>query len=245
MCYSTKYYKDAIYVGEVMKKDHNTTLKNIQSFIRQGLGIDIHYKGFKIYEGNWKNGLPQGEGLEYRENGTVNYKGSWLNGEKNGYGKQLLQNGKIRYKGQFLKNTYFGFGSLFFIQKDPLIYIIEYEGEWQYGERNGFGKEYRNSNDKGISRRIKDEVNLKYLGHFKDDVFNGNGLEFWENGKVCIMSIKNKEDNIKEIEDNRGGNKLDKKIDDKKKSTNTLGKRKFVKSFFMSFYQDGSIVKVM
>jgi antitoxin component YwqK of YwqJK toxin-antitoxin module len=164
--FMTKYYKDTIYIGQISTKDGN----------RDGLGIEVDYSGYKIYEGDWANGMPHGHGIEYRNNGTVNYVGQWKVGVKNGPGKILLQNGSVRYHGQFSNNEYFGLGVLYGLNRN--VQIKEYEGEWKWHQKNGRGKQYWNDG--------KCDDGVKCIGEFVDDKFRDNGVQFWQNGKVNL-----------------------------------------------------------
>lgn len=196
--FMTKYYKDTIYIGQISTNPSN----------RDGLGIEVDYSGHKIYEGAWVNGMPHGHGIEYRNNGTVNYVGHWQVGEKSGDGKILLQNGSVRYHGEFKANEYSGLGTLYGLSRKERK--KEYMGQWWRGQKNGPGKEYWNDGNCGDW--------VKCIGEFVGDKFGGDGVQFWGNGKVNLLSYS------------CGGG---------------VGKKQWVKKFYVSFYSDGSIVKIM
>ena len=167
MGYQIKYYKDAIYLGELNKNGK-----------REGIGLDIDYKGFVIYEGFWKNGLPEGNGVEYRENGSYSYQGEWVRGEKKGQGKEFMVSGDLRYEGSFEAGVYSGFGVLYsFFGRGKGI--IEYEGWWKKGVREGSGKEYY-----GFGEERGKLVSV--LGRFVEGGHE-NGVMVGENGKVVVV----------------------------------------------------------
>lgn len=55
--FKTLKYKDAIYFGQVKRKDGNLTRERV------GKGVMIYQNG-RVYEGNWLNDLRHGSGYE-------------------------------------------------------------------------------------------------------------------------------------------------------------------------------------
>ena len=83
--------------------------KCIDGDCQNGIGKYIWSNG-KIYEGEWKNGVPNGVGKLYFSNGDI-YEGQLIDNHLNGKGKYTKKDGNV-YNGEFKDNKYWGYGTL-------------------------------------------------------------------------------------------------------------------------------------
>ena len=121
---------------------------------RNGKGKEYDNNGSVIYEGEYLNGKRHGKGKIYDSDGLC-YEGELRYGKINGKGK-LYYSGKLIFEGNFLnKNKFDGIGydlnqnKLYelkdgkgYIKEYDCFGILEYEGEYLNGMRNGKGKIY-------------------------------------------------------------------------------------------------------
>jgi len=122
------------------------------------------------YKGNFVNGTVSGYGEYYNKN-IISHKGNWSNGRKNGEGTEWgiirgIHNGYI-YKGPFEQDQLHGYGTLTL----PTGNILT--GKWTYNVFEGTGTFYYNNN-----------LLEKYEGEIQDQVPNGRGKLYWQDGTV-------------------------------------------------------------
>ena len=178
--YSNKYYCKYIGTFSNNKYDGNGTIYTSESF--------------KLYDGQFSNGVLHGHATQYITNSShILYTGDFKNGEASGSGKiytfddQDSNHHYLYYDGHFLKGCANGHGKLF-DSNSTLIYegeflksqphgigtmfahtgLIEYDGELQNGNRHGKGVAYVYSPDSNITRS-------KYEGFFKNNKMHGSG----------------------------------------------------------------------
>ncbi|MBM77257.1 MAG: hypothetical protein CL846_02130 [Crocinitomicaceae bacterium] len=144
------------------------------------------------YSGNWKNDVPQGSGNliidtnfvysvdwknqfnsnEISQIGTWNYSnggksvGAFKNNLLIGFGTQYNKSGKIVYRGEWKNGKINGYGIKYYKSGEK-----EYEGEWKNDKMNGSGTYYYF------------ESGEKYIGLFKDNLFDGNGIRYYKSGE--------------------------------------------------------------
>ena len=168
--------------------------------------LDDDEYSYKLYEGEFRNGLYHGKGTLYYDNeikyNEIQYKGDFKDGKPYGYGKMYN-----RHK-NFLKSNVFAikyYDSLdivhtFFNKKDVSgkefrIYMI-YEGELQNGLYHGYGKIYfetyeLNGDETTISSQEYFENKMKYCktdriryeGEFKEGIIYGKF--YFNNRMIC------------------------------------------------------------
>ena len=171
---NVKYYKSMSGKYKIGEKD--------------GIGKEYDFNDKLLFEGEYKNGKKNGKGKEYiydsKEKKTnyikFTFEGEYLNGEKNGKGKIYNSNNNLIFDGEFkngyklLGKGYDNDGNIIYeinnkLGKGKDYYydgILQYEGEFIDGERNGIGKEY---SEKG---------KLIFEGEYKKDERNGYGREY-------------------------------------------------------------------
>ena len=194
-------------------------------WIKNGIVIEYDQFGNKIFEGNYLNGIRNGFGKEYGYLGCLEFEGEYLNGKKwngreNDYDKRLkyeIKEGKrfinnIEYKDKNLYNnekeiinakTYDCFNKRI-IKKDYYDNgVLEFEGEYLYGERNGYGKLYNKQGNlifegKFSYGKILEGIQKNYSFYSYDteyllsekEIFNrnqtGKGKEYDTNGKLSF-----------------------------------------------------------
>lgn len=88
---------------------------------------------FEEYDGQWHHHAKHGYGVHKNAEGV--YKGQFLHNERSGQGEAVYCSGK-KFVGQWKNDERCGVGKLY--EKDGGVI---YEGEWQDGEYNGFGRE--------------------------------------------------------------------------------------------------------
>ena len=159
----------------------------------------IIYNDGSIYEGNLINDLPNGNGIfNWVEQNNLNtnnysttnnynfttpntitnnnfkyiYEGEFVNGQLNGFGKLKNEETGSEYEGDFKNNLFHGKGCY----KWGTNNLIKYEGDYQFGEKNGNG--------------IYTKSNFKYSGNFSEGKPHGLGL-VEKNGKLYKCSWRN------------------------------------------------------
>ena len=128
------------------------------------------------------------------------YIGDFLNEKRQGYGKFLKANNSY-YVGEWFNDYEHGNG-IIYSDMNPESKNIIYEGEFQNGKPNGFGKcFYENGNyyegeflegvrhGKGIIYYKNGKI--KYEGNFIRDICEGQGKYIWENGEYYIGDFHN------------------------------------------------------
>lgn len=123
-----------------------------------------------------KNQLVKGE--KYYDRKVVE-EGTFLDGELSGSGKMYSQKGILIYEGDF-ENHPLDFGSMYHGQgREYHAHTGEllYEGQFEYNQRSGRGKEYYPSGQ------------LRYEGGFESCVWCGDGACYNEDGFLICTGI--------------------------------------------------------
>ena len=160
--------------------------------IRSGSGIMNYYNG-DVYDGNWNNDKFNGTGRMAYSNGDI-YEGGWRNGIYFGYGK-LNTNISNRYPKQYVgywKNKIFaGKADIILQNSKDEAYTSTFTGNIitdldkqiifktgllkdEYDENIYFGDLKNNKKDGFGSIIFKD--GSKYIGYWKNDKMNGQGI---------------------------------------------------------------------
>ena len=151
---------------------------------KNGFG-KMNYENGDLYEGNWKDGLREGEGTLINNNGAKYY-GIWENDSLKDKIEIEYINGDI-YKGNLKEGKKNGFG----IYTYKLLNIV-YEGYFENDFKNGKGK--ITFFNKRINRRNIDSNNINYElyeGDFLNDKIEGNGIYYYDDGKIIKGIFKN------------------------------------------------------
>ena len=170
---------------------------------REGKGNYYDENGVIWYSGYWRDDKKKGKGICYDPKGRPIFKGTLNDNTYNGYGKRLDYQGNIYVKGDWaddklifyelndweIENSYdvidfeddylyvgkidqgqpHGYGTLW--KKHKAIKI--YEGNWKHGEKHGFGKSFY----------AKVNPRQQYCGIWSNNLKNGPGISYFENGK--------------------------------------------------------------
>ena len=181
-----EYYQNKLLIeGEYLKgersQDKNQNTKS-------------YFYGELKFEGQYKNGKRNGKGKEYYKYGEIKFEGEYLNGNRwNGKGYDPKNN--VSYE---LKN---GEGSIKEYYDDG---ELKFEGEYLNGQNNGKGKEYlysygpleldykpnysngpSGSDDKYVyTGFFWIKTFNSFEGEYKNGKRNGNGKEFYSDGKI-------------------------------------------------------------
>lgn len=126
---------------------------------QNGTGTVVYSNGNR-YTGSFRNGLPDGRGVQTTSSGQE-YTGGFKNGNRDGFGI-LTVTGKFRYAGEFRQNTFDGAG----------ILIME--------DGTKYGGEFRSDKLSGIGFDIQPGGKSKYVGEWKDDSREGQGIKLWD-----------------------------------------------------------------
>ena len=131
------------------------------------------------YQGEWLNGMRDGKG-KHKDKEGLHYTGEWLADIRHGFGKQEFDNGDV-YFGQWRDDLQEGNGTL---QREGYKYV----GQWSLGLKHGIGKEYwvGDSND---TPKLEYEGEFKFghrsgfgtMKYADGSVYVGN----WSQGKRC------------------------------------------------------------
>ena len=151
---------------------------------KNGFG-KMNYENGDLYEGLWKDGLREGEGTLINNNGDKYY-GIWENDSLKDKIEIEYINGDI-YKGNLKEGKKNGFG----IYTYKLLNIV-YEGYFENDFKNGKGK--ITFFNKRINRRNIDSNNINYElyeGDFLNDKIEGNGIYYYDDGKIIEGIFKN------------------------------------------------------
>lgn len=116
----------------------------------------------------------------YAPDGST-YVGEWKDGKREGRGTYTYPNGDY-YEGEWKENKFDGFGRMFINVTPPKVlprrlnvkksvpvrlkHELRYEGNWEKGEKSGFGVYFYQNGE-------------RYEGHFANDVREGYGVLFY------------------------------------------------------------------
>ena len=135
----------------------------------------IYYQIEKIYiSGIFNDNLI--DGISYDPNGNKIYEGIFINeNPKEGKNLRIYEyNGEIKYEGDFLEGNYNGYGILYGKGSITEYNLKLYEGEFKEGKYYGLGKKYQ---DNYLGNY------LYYEGNFNNNIFDGKGILFYQNGQ--------------------------------------------------------------
>ena len=166
---------------------------------RNGFGVFRDENGEINFAGNFKDNKKQGLGFTFSENGKEVLVSSFISGEKGGFNSVFDENGNLLYAGKLEKGLRKGVGVEYKIEENVLmiksfkegkftdkVTLFDDEGALYYiggiskndNKRNGFGIEYN-----------KDGT-VKYKGDFKNDLYDGQGILYFEDGRRIEGSFK-------------------------------------------------------
>eukprot|EP00924_Labyrinthula_sp_SR-Ha-C_P006148 snap_masked-scaffold_54-processed-gene-1.32-mRNA-1 protein AED:0.55 eAED:0.56 QI:0/0/0/1/1/1/2/0/391 len=121
------------------------------------------------FQGEWKFGKPNGIGIKISP--SIIIEGYFEDGKMHGYCKETHLDEHV-FRGNQVNGVYAGYGLISLKIKD--VEIIYTEGIFKNGILNGHG--------------IKTLPNgLKYDGEWKDDLPNGNGILFCQDGNAIVV----------------------------------------------------------
>lgn len=156
---------------------------------------------FVKYTGDFVKGRPSGQGTMWFADGG-SYAGQWVNGQREGRGKFTGPNGNsvdgewaankpvratiinlpsdnplaiARYVGTLKDGLFSGTGTMTLVSGET------YQGEWQFGKRHGRGELSLPSREPGAL--------VKYVGEFRDNLPNGQGVLEWNNGARYVGGV--------------------------------------------------------
>ena len=157
------------------------------------------------------NGEKSGKGKEYYDNGKLFFEGEYLYGFKL-KGKLYLKD-HLEYEGEYLydkkwngkgydkngKITYELIKGNGKVKEYNRKGLLEFDGEYLNGKRNGKGKEYDlytgllffegeylNGQKNGKGKEFWEDGNLLFEGEYLNGKKNGKGKEYHPNGKVLF-----------------------------------------------------------
>ena len=200
-----EYLNGKLWNGIIYDKKHqkydSCEIKNGKGYVKE-----YDFYGEKVFEGEYVNGERNGKGKEYKFTSLI-FEGYYINGKRNGKGKNFRYS-KVRFEGNFKngmkwdgvgydsKNNImckFENGKGFIKEYSNLEdTILQFEGEFCYGEGNGKAKEY-DKNGK-----------LIYEGGYLNGKRNGAGKEYTESNKLKFEGEYYNNQKLKGKEYNKG-----------------------------------------
>ena len=146
------------------------------------------------YEGEIHSNKISGEGKYYFPSGAK-YNGHLLNGLRDGYGKYFSPEG-VTYEGEWKAGLKDGRGLM-------KCQNMSYEGEWKKGNIDGEGKirwengniyegEFKINHINGYGYMIWHDLLEKYIGKWKNDKQNGNGIHIWYESPGELKEMRNR-----------------------------------------------------
>jgi len=139
--------------------------------VPNGKGTSTYNSG-NVYEGEYYRGKREGKGVMDYVTSKDYYDGEWKAGVKFGQGLYYWGEGE-QYQGQFREDTMHGWGLKEYADGRKFL------GEWTKGKWNGLGVEISTTGE------------MITLGHWKDDLLNGEVREYYlkdcfkyEDGKI-------------------------------------------------------------
>lgn len=159
--------KTDYYYGDVVKAEYTLLNGKIN-----GQAKTFHYNGKLKLIGNYTNGEKNGLFKEYDDNGNLEAEYTMSNGEMNGVLKTYYSNGKLKKSGNYLKGKEHGI-------------FIEYD---EYGNKEA---EYTMANGmKNGVLKIYEEGKIYVSTTFKDDIKNGQRIEYYYNDETGKLQLK-------------------------------------------------------
>ena len=187
---SMKYY-GPVKNGLLETKDDN--IKDKDKDKKKESCIILFSDGTK-YEGEIHSNKISGEGKYYFPSGAK-YSGHLLNGLRDGFGKYYSPEG-VSYEGEWKGGLKEGHGTM---KSESMTY----EGEWKKGNIDGQGKirwengnmyegEFKINHINGYGYMIWHNLLEKYIGKWKDDKQNGNGIHIWFESQGELKEMRNR-----------------------------------------------------
>lgn len=174
----------------------NTLYKYIGEFKNgeiQGKGKLYDWEGYLLFDGVIENGKKTGRTINYKQekafgDGSISYynvslqnvyDGTLVGGSKEGFGvfSEYDKDEKLKtvYRGNFKENKRDEKGTL--IQYYGKQVVDEfYIGVWKDGKREGQG--------------VDSAFRGRYVGEFKNDMRNGEGVAFWRDGLADTLTVE-------------------------------------------------------
>jgi len=157
------------HYGDVLKAEYKLSMGKIDGPLKL-----YHYNGKLKKIGHYTNGIENGLFKEFDEKGNLEAEYSTSNGELNGSLKTYYSNGRLKKLASFIKGNEHGI-------------FVEYD---EYGTKDA---EYVMANGmKNGVLRIYKEGRLSVSTTFKDDIKNGQYIEYYyndESGKLQLKEI--------------------------------------------------------
>lgn len=146
------------------------------------------------YEGDIHSNKISGEGKYYFPTGAK-YQGHLLNGLRDGFGKYFSPEG-VTYEGEWKGGLKEGKGTM---KCENMIY----EGDWKKGNIDGEGKlkwengniyegQFKLNHINGYGYMIWHDLLEKYIGKWKNDKQNGNGIHIWYESPGELKELRNR-----------------------------------------------------
>ena len=146
------------------------------------------------YEGEIHSNKISGEGKYYFPSGAK-YTGSVLNGLRDGFGKYYSPEGVI-YEGEWKSGLKNGKGTM-------KTESMTYDGYWEMGNIHGKGKikwdngnvfegQFEENHMNGYGYMIWFDIFEKYIGNWKNDKQNGNGIHIWYEPAGELKEMRNR-----------------------------------------------------
>lgn len=165
--------KTDYYYGDVVKAEYTLLNGKINGQLKV-----YNYNGTLKKVGNYTNGTENGLFKEYDEDGNIEAEYTMSNGEMNGALKTYYSNGKLKKSGNYLKGKEHG-------------NFVEYD---EYGSKEA---EYVMANGmKNGVLKIYEGENIDVSTTFKDDVKNGQRIEYYYNDETGKLQLKQIEEYI-------------------------------------------------
>lgn len=159
--------KTDYYYGDVVKAEYTLNNGKINGQLKV-----YHYNGKLKKVGNYTNGIENGSFKEYDDDGNIEAEYTMSNGELNGSLKAYYTNGKLKKSGNYLKGKEHG-------------NFVEYD---EYGDKTA---EYVMANGKknGVLK-IYEDGKIDVSTTYKDDVRNGQRIEYYYNDETGKLQLK-------------------------------------------------------
>ncbi|CDW73917.1 UNKNOWN [Stylonychia lemnae] len=133
-------------------------------------GYGVHtWKNGDRYEGEWVSCLRHGNGTDFFSNGDI-YTGQYKLGKPDGYGQYKWMNGNV-YSGLFMNGLKHGRGKWKKKSSQDNSICNQYEGEYKFDKKNGFGT-------------FTWESGNVYKGQYIEDERCGFGQMEWTDGSI-------------------------------------------------------------
>lgn len=150
--------------------------------LKDGDFEELWNDGKEYFKGTYQNNMRNGFGILKLADGKV-YEGGFENGLFHGTGKAIMPAEQMRYEGEFRDGKMSGRGVMIWMDEGGAAY----DGELIDGIRSGFGV-------------YTDHAKNKYIGYWKNDKREGNGILMTEQGAKYNMTFNMDREIKKELE---------------------------------------------